>query len=335
MLYILSGQDDFSLARTLDEIKKSLDAPGTLTVNTTTLDSRVTLDNLRNVCSAAPFLGGKRLVIIEGLLERFQPGEKSGRKKTAQPTTQPDESKSFGNCLTNLPDSTIVVLTDGEIKNHSSNPLFRELSPKATVKLFPLLKGTQLRQRVQERIVKEGVNISSQAVDLLIRRVGSDLWAMSGEINKLITFTSGRRIEEDDVKKVVSNVQHNDIFDLVDAIIEFKVNTAQQVLEELLHKGAAPTYVLSMITRQAEFIVRAKALKKQGKSDIEIQGKLGLTHWFAVRKTLDQAAKYTLPRLREVYHRLLDTDIAIKTGRYDDELALNILVAELCSKRAE
>jgi len=63
---------------------------------------------------------------------------------------------------------------------------------------------------------------------------------------------------------------------------------------------------------------------------MEIQNKLGLSSEFATNKTLDQADLYTLERLKEVYHRLLEADLSIKTGKYNGELALNILVAELC-----
>ncbi|GAI47378.1 unnamed protein product [marine sediment metagenome] len=66
---------------------------------------------------------------------------------------------------------------------------------------------------------------------------------------------------------------------------------------------------------------------------MEIQDKLGLTSEFALRKTLEQAGRYSLARLKEVYHRLLDADLSIKTGKYDAELALNILIAELCQKQ--
>jgi DNA polymerase III delta subunit len=39
-----------------------------------------------------------------------------------------------------------------------------------------------------------------------------------------------------------------------------------------------------------------------------------------------------MPRIKQVYQQLLDTDIAIKTGKYTEELALNILIAELCQR---
>jgi hypothetical protein len=38
-----------------------------------------------------------------------------------------------------------------------------------------------------------------------------------------------------------------------------------------------------------------------------------------------------MPRLVEVYRKLLDTDIAIKTGKWKGELALELLIAEVCS----
>jgi DNA polymerase-3 subunit delta len=79
-------------------------------------------------------------------------------------------------------------------------------------------------------------------------------------------------------------------------------------------------------------IVLARELSNQRKPKTEIQSKLGLTSDFALRKTLEQASRYSLPRLKEVYSHLLETDLSIKTGKYNAELALNILIAELCQQ---
>jgi len=74
LLYILWGQDDFSLSQELGKIKKSISDQELLETNTTTLDGKqLTMEQLRAVCETAPFLAENRLVIVEGLLERFQP----------------------------------------------------------------------------------------------------------------------------------------------------------------------------------------------------------------------------------------------------------------------
>jgi DNA polymerase-3 subunit delta len=167
---------------------------------------------------------------------------------------------------------------------------------------------------------------------MLTDYVGSNLWIMASEIDKLILFTGGGQIEADDVRRVVSYVHEASVFNLADAILEFRGGTAEKLAEQLLQKGASPAYLLVMLTRQARLIVRVKELKNQRRSEAEIMGQLEIASPFILRRTLEQASRYTLPRLKEVYHKLLETDLAIKTGRYDAELAINILIAELCQR---
>jgi DNA polymerase-3 subunit delta len=231
-----------------------------------------------------------------------------------------------------VPESTVVVLVDGKISNR--NPLFSALSAKAKVKSFPLLKKEHLILWVQNRVAGNGGSISPQAVTMLTDYVGSNLWIMASEIDKLILFTGGGQIEADDVRRVVSYVHEASVFNLADAILEFRGGTAEKLAEQLLQKGASPAYLLVMLTRQARLIVRVKELKNQRRSEAEIMGQLEIASPFILRRTLEQASRYTLPRLKEVYHKLLETDLAIKTGRYDAELAINILIAELCQRAA-
>jgi len=332
-LYILWGQDDFSLSQSLEEIKRGIGDQELLSANTTILDGQqTTSDQLRAVTETMPFLSEKRLVIVRGLLGRFEPKTKSGGgKKAASRTNQQNERKSLVAGINGIPDSTILVLVDGKIG--SNNPLFKALSAKATVKTFPLLRNTELRRWIQKRVREESASISPQAVGSLTRLVGSNLWIMSSEILKLILFTSGRSIEEEDVDRVVSYTREVSVFAMVDAILESKARLAEQALHQLLERGAAPAYLLVMLSRQARMIVRAKELKRQRKPETEIQNRLGLPSEYALRKTLEQANRYPLERLKELYHKLLETDLSIKTGKYDGELALSMLIVELCQRR--
>ena len=331
MLYVLFGEDDFSLHQSLEGIKKSMGDQTALATNTAILDGqKVTLDELRHVSETVPFLAEGRLVIVEGLLGRSEPRGKSVPRKKKSSTDRQTEYKSIAGYLGQIPDFTTLVLVDGKINNR--NPLLEELSAKAEVRAFPLVRGTKLRQWIQQRVVEVSGSITPPAADLLAGFVGSNLWIMANEIDKLILFTAGRSIEEKDVRTVVSYAQEANVFAMVDAILEFRAGEAEKLLRQLLQQGAAPAYLLVMLSRQAQRIVRIKEMGKQGKSKTEIQGRLGLTSDFALRKALEQAGRYSLVRLKEVYHRLLEADLSIKTGRFDGELALNILIAELCQR---
>lgn len=333
MLYMMSGEDDYSLDQALGEIKRGIGDQSLLSANTTEFDGRqMRLDQFTVACATVSFLAEKRLVIVRGLLERFESKSKPRRQKKIK--NKPDQEREYKllvDCINNMPDSTVLVLIDGKIK--SSNPLLKELSGKSVRKFFPLLKGDRLEQWVQGRVKEQDGSIAPQAVRLLVRTVGGDLWTMANEIDKLILFALGRRIEEEDIKQTVSYLRETSVFSMIDAILQFRAGVAEQFLERLMQGGAAPVYLLYMLSRQINKIFRAKELMKKKKSEAEIQSKLGLTNEFALRKTLEQAGRYPAERLEEVYHKLLETDISIKTGKYDDGLALNILIAELCQQR--
>ena len=333
MLYILTGPDDFSRSEALLEIKKGLGDADMLVSNTNVFDGKkVTAGELASVCQAVPFLSEKRLVIIEGLLERYSSDAPKGRgKKTARSSPKQEEVGSFIALFNSLPESTIVVLVDGEIGK--ANPLYEGIASKAKVSSFPLLKGEKLSRWIKTRVAKEGGKISPAAAKLLEKQVGGDLWVMSGEIAKLTTYALGRQIEEEDVSRLVGFAQEANIFTMIDAVLGFKAGVGQQTLVQLMQEGMAPPQILFMISRQVRLMIQVKSMMKDGKSQSEIQPKLGLNNEFVWQKTLEQAGMYSFGRLKELYHKLLETDIAIKTGKYNDELALNILVAEMCSTR--
>ena len=235
MLYVLLGEDDFSLRQSLEKIKESVGDQTVLAANTAILDGQqVTLDQLQAACETVPFLAEKRLVIVEGLLGRFESKGKSRRKKATHLSDQKNGYESIVAYVSQIPDFTMVVLVDGKIK--SQNPLLTELSAKGEIRAFPLLKEPQLRQWIQRRITEAGGTISPPAVDVLAKFVGSNLWLMASEIEKLVLFTAGRRIEEEDIRALVSYAQEANVFSMVDAILESKAGLAQRLLAQLLQQ---------------------------------------------------------------------------------------------------
>ena len=333
MLYILAGPDDFSLSLALGQIKKGLGDPGMLAAATTQLDGPdVTPDGLREVCQTLPFLAEKRLVIVRGLLGRFETRQASGEGPRPERTPARDPAP-YAQVLANLPDTTIVILIEDSLPKSSA--LFKEVLGRATVKSFPMLKGTPLLQWVQARTREKGGSLSPEAAGLLCQLVGGNLWAMASEIDKLVLYAEGRRIEAEDVRTLVSSAQDISVFAMIDAIVDFKAEAAGQLLQQLLRRGAAPAYLLFMLDRQFRMIVRAKELKAQGQSDGAVQTKLGISATFALERTLAQAGHYSMARLKHVYQQLLEADLSIKTGRFDGELALYLLVASLTRRGAQ
>jgi DNA polymerase-3 subunit delta len=333
LIHVLYGTDDFSIHEALDSIKTGMGEPSILGAGTSWLEgAKLRPEELESAVQSVPFFGEKRLVVVNGLLGRFESKEKRGAaKKPAKEFKdgQTELHKTFAALINSAPESSVLILLDGEIGK--SNVLQKEISPKAETRFFAPLKGIQIEIWAKKRIAAAGGTISEEALKNLVRLVGSDLWVMKCEIEKLLLYTGGHHIEVEDVKKLVGLSREASIFTLVDSIVDGELNLANLSMNEMLENGAAPSYVLVMLARQLRLLIRSKELKRAGKSENAIQGALGLAD-FPFRKTVEQASRYSMYRLRDFYHRLLDTDLAIKTGRYDDELALTILVAELCSQ---
>jgi DNA polymerase-3 subunit delta len=322
LIYILFGADDFSLHIRLEELKGEWDRES-LALNTTHFAAQqLTLSDLINTCEAAPFLGKNRLVIVEGLLSRFEP-RNGGRHPEL------GEWQAFDNYASKMPPTTVLVLLDGKIGRN--NPLLKRLRPISKVQEFPPVRGARLHQWIHSRVANSGGRISPQAVKLLSDLAGDSLWALANEIEKLCLYSLGRRIEEEDVRQVTTYAREATVFTLIDAIVEKRTNAALQFLHQSLAEGMAPPYVLVMLTRQLRLMIQARELNTQRLSPAQKQEQLGLSPNYPIDRLLRQSARYPMPRLIEIHQKLLEADIAIKSGRLGDKLALDLLVAEVCS----
>jgi DNA polymerase III subunit delta len=333
MFYIICGDDNYRCHQALDEIKAGLGNQELVSMNTTVLDGRkLTIRELSEVCDVVPFMSPNRLVIVEGLLKRFQPGERQSRSNgNGENGEQPlKEWQTVATYVKGIPASTVLVLFEPDIDTKMPNPLIKALSPSAD-KVVQLneLKGRELAAWIKEYAVKNKCKISAAAVTLLADYIGGDLWSLVGELNKLMLYCEGREVNDKDVREITSFAREESIFVLVDSVLEGRIKEAQNMLHRMLKYGTAAQQVLAMIERQLSIILRVKELSHDLPPQ-EIKERLGLHPKYPLDKTLKQARSFTIPRLRKSFHCLLDTDVAIKTGKYSDDLALDLLIIEMC-----
>jgi DNA polymerase-3 subunit delta len=234
-----------------------------------------------------------------------------------------------------MSESTALVLIDGRLSK--DNPMLTELGPQAKVMEFKPIRGDELKSWIESRVAKVEGRISPRALRLLSDLIGSNLRLLAIEIDKLCLYAQGRMIEEKDVKSLVTEAREFNVFNMVDAILERRVDEAIRLLHRLEDDGSAPPYLLFMITRQFRVVIQAKDLQQQRRKADEMRRTLGITKDFILQKTMKQSRAHSMERLNEIYRKLLDTDISIKTGRFKGDggaLALDLLICELCEERS-
>ena len=318
--YIFHGEDEFTQKETLADLKEKMGGdPSMVELNTSVMDgATVQLGEVMHACNSLPFLSDKRLVIVSGLLERL-----SGRENAADRETLLD-------FLTRLAPTTRLIFM--ERKRLSAQSPFIRLasnSPLGYIKAFGVLKGRELEQWIEERVQDGGGRIEPEAMDMLAIGVGDDLRLLNLEIDKLLSFTGLERpIGPADVEALVPMVSQSNIFELVDAIGQQRSQKAAALLHNSLAAGADPGYLFAMIVRQFRLLIQVREKLDEGVRPSEMGRVVGI-HSFVATKMSQQAAFLPLERLEQIYRQLLDTDVAIKTGRLDAAAALDLLVVEL------
>ena len=329
MIILIHGEEELLRAEAVQELKAALGPSEMADLNTTRLDGRkVALSELQQACDTVPFLTSRRLVIVDSLLSRLA-GNGEGKRTKAQERYL----QGLIAYLDQVPESTDLAFVE-EKRVGRAHPLLERLlelrrEKRARLVLCAPKQGHDLVAWIEARARAKGGEITRDTTHELIRTVGDNLWLLDQELEKLVAYTAGQRaILPDDVRLLVPEARQASIFDMVDSLGQGKGRRAMALLHRLLDGGAAPLYVLAMIVRQYRLLLQVKELVRLGFRPQAIARELRLPP-FVVEKMLNQARRYSLPQLEAIYKRLLETDVAIKTGRMEPILALDVLVAEL------
>ena len=221
MVHLLFGDDDFSLGEHLASLKATVQPAELRDVNITVLDgTRLQFSELTSNCDTVPFLAEKRMVVVEGLLSRFErrAPSRSSASQNADPSPDISEWKALADYLPTVPETTELVFTDGALGR--GNRLLASIRPHANVSTFPTLGAAQVRRWINDRATATETEIEPAAVDLLIETIGSDLRAIAAELDKLSVYRWGGTITAQDVYDLVSYSREASIFAAVDAIVE-------------------------------------------------------------------------------------------------------------------
>lgn len=215
------------------------------------------------------------------------------------------------------------------LKDELVKKLFAKLTgQKINQEEFNLLTGTKLESWITQAVQKLGGQIETSAVKKLAAYVGSDLWQLSNEVNKLVNFKVEQSIAEQDIDTLVRAKIESNIFKTIDALASRQKAVAFKMLHQDLTQGESVIALLGMLVYQFRNLLLVKSQIEQGVPFYNLERKLGL-HPFVLRKTYEQSKNFSLPALKKIYERLAEIDLAIKSGQIEPQIALDLVVGEI------
>lgn len=342
MIVLIHGLAELLRAEALVELAASCgDDPDLVELNTTRLDGRtISPAELENACGTLPFLTGKRLVVVEGLLARFaapsktkKAGEAAAEGYDEEPAVEApgSHSRAILAYLDHVPPTTLLVLIEEDM---ASGPVLRELqemSRHARAKIITCErpKRNDLPNWIRARAQKRNVKLDAGAVMDLAEFVGDELRQLDQELIKFGDYAGGRTVTREDVRKLTPATRAASVFELVDALGAGNGPVAGRLLTHALGiDGEPPLRLLGMIARHYRQLIQLKALQAQGMRNAEIARTLGIFEW-KVPGLVNQANRHSFARLEQAMERILAADESIKTGKTTDREAMDVLLAEL------
>lgn len=363
-IIFLYGNDEYAISRRLKEFEAVFADETTAGMNISRLDARtMSAADLYNAVNSLPFLADHRLLLLANPSKRYV-GRKSPKKVLAQAGSPPvDENPASGEdeeaveaagddqglpdlpteargkfleLLAVIPPTTRLVISEfmdlktnrerAAAENHWLVTWIKKAGQ--SLERFALPDVRDMPGWIARQVIKEGGKIEPGASKRLGELVGADTLQAVQEIAKLLTYVNWKRpITAADVESVSSYTAEPDIFTMVDALAKGNGGEAQLLLHRFLENGDTWS-TWGMIVRQFRLLVLAREVIDSGGRQRHLQDALGV-HQVVAEKAFDQAQRFTLPSLERIYHRLLEIDLAAKTGRMPLDLGMELLVVEL------
>ena len=332
MLIFLYGTDDYRSRKKLNEFKdkfvREIDASGQ---NIITLEGeKVEYGRIREAISASSLLVKKNLVIVKNVFENKS-------ETIFEELSAMIKDKKFAK------NENIIIFWDrvasGDKLAKGKAALFKILAKEKYAQEFKALSNTEAAAWVKKEAEERGGKISREAAAELCGLTGNDFWQISQEIDKLVNYKAGQKlqigesekdfqIEVADVKELVSGVFDEKIFALTDAISNKNRAQAFKLFEEQLASGNAGEYILHMISRQIRILLMVRQALDSGVNPRRLGSELKL-HPYVAQKSAAQAAKFKLNDLKNIFSRLVEIDYLLKTGQAEANSALNLLMVKI------
>ena len=316
MLFFYYGEDSFRAREKALAIaakfKEKIDPSGQ---NISHLDGEnMSSEDFWQAVSASGFLSSKKLVIIKNIFDN---------KKLKD--WQDDLLNFLKKQKNDLEENYLIFLQSG--KPDKRGKLYKTLEKIEYAQEFKLLSPLELKKWIKNRLEKQNKKISEDALSLLIVFVGSDLWQMSQELDKLANYTD-KEIKSEDIKNLVQAKIDDNIFSLIDALGNKDKALALKLLEEKLDFGASPQYILSMIVRQFRLLLKTKELSGQIKYAGALMQVLKIPQ-FAASKALSQSQLYQKEDLKKIYKNLLELDEKFKSSQGQEKILFAKMINDL------
>ncbi len=314
-VYVLAGDEDFLKRQVLRALRGWLLGDGDDGFGYSChAGDKAVWSAVHDELQTLPFLGGLRLVAVEGADPFVTKHRPALEKYVAAPAS-----------------SGILVLTVGTWP--ATTRLAKLIDSNGTI-VCKVPTAARLPEWCARWCqAQHGKQLAAPAAQLLVELIGPEMGLLDQELAKLATYVGeAARIDAGDVDKLVGHSRAEEVWTIFDAIGAGQVGEALTVLDRLFDQGSAPQAILGAFSYQMRLLARAARLHGQGKALPAALAEVGVHQWRA-EKVQAQMRHLGRRRLARLYDWLLEVDLGMKGGsQLPEKVLFERLIVRLARK---
>lgn len=206
--------------------------------------------------------------------------------------------------------------------------LFKAASRHVIAEFAPL-EGGALTSWIVKILKGFSKEITSQDAAFIAEYADNSLQSLHNELVKLAGYCADKKVTRKDILESVTPGRDYNIFKIADHILDRDSKKALELYGQLLSQRESPIYILGIISRQIRNLLMLKSLEGKGMSRNDI-ARLTEIKEFMVDRLVKKCSGISRERLKASLDILLETDEKIKTGKLQQETALELVISKLC-----
>ncbi|RED64290.1 DNA polymerase III subunit delta [Cohnella phaseoli] len=325
-VYVCYGTESYIMNEFIERLQEKLVQPEHREMAIVRFDTGETpVDTVIDEAETLPFLVPSKIVLVRDQV-LFAAG-----KESAKIEHRPERLIAY---MEQPLESTVLVFTVPLEKLDERKKTVKTAKAKDCVVPFAALQPEELLRWIVKRAASQGRTMEADAADELLRRVGTDMRALAAETDKLCLHAGqGGTVSSSAIRELVPMATEQNVFKLTEQLAALRTAEAISLYHELLKQREEPIKLMALLVRQFRNMLYVKELGGQGYSSQQMASQIGL-HPYAAKITAEQARKFSMERLAALLGELADLDYAMKSGKIDKTLGLELFLLRTGSRGA-
>ena len=324
MIYLVYGDQFPLVSKRVKRLVNSILVDGIDDFNYVRFNARETsIQDIAYECSLIPF-GDHKVIRVDNPYFLGSIKEKIALEK--------DQKYAEFVSYMDHPNEFVDVIFVYESKSvNKKNEIYKLIEKKGKIYFEEGLSLDTLNQTGKIYFQKKGVNISDEALALLLERTGDDLSKFIQEADKLALY--GKEIDVDDVFMMVSVPLEQNALTICDSLITNQINKAIKTYRDLITLKEEPVRLLALLASQFRLYTQISYLytiEKNNQEDIASQLKI---HPYRVKLMCRNLVRISYFQLMGIMEKLYQLDYKIKSMEVEPVIGLELFMINFNSVR--